>query len=331
MLKIFETFSSIELSNKFFTVSVGELVKLGKQRKNRNLRNKEHIRKLYNAIKDFVNSVNSGETSSKVLFESKPLIVSLNTLHILDAQHRIFAIMMALENGIIDESYKVVIYFEDIAEEDEYERIMIYNTIVKSWQLSDFIDANIDEPRYKELRDFAMKNELLHEIKTNKKGVSTIKTKDRYAAVCIAGTTGSDLLKKGKYTHTDEQLKNAKKVHDTMNEIFDWLGCPKKGSRIESAFKAYHTPMEKDNPNSPEWGEVMDMDWLHNNVVLRKLNDLDKENTREWIVVFNELYNSMCMTEEDYYRLATKTELNQRDAVRRANEKKRNKLVKQTA
>lgn len=330
MLDVTKTFKTIELSNRFFTVSVGELGLLKKQDRNRScLKNKSHINDLYNGIKDVVNSVNSGETTNKILFESKPLIVSKNTLHILDAQNRIEAIKKALYEGIIDESYKVVIYFEDIAEEDEYERIVTYNTIVKSWQLSDFIEANLQvDQKYQELRDFANKNELLHEEKTNKRGITTLKPKYRYAATCICGKTGSDALKKGKYTHTDEQLKNAKMVHDTMNEIFEWLGCPKNGAKIEAAFNAYHTPMDKDGTT---YGEVMDMDWLRNNVVLRKLNDLKKENTREWIVVLNELYNSMCMTEEDYYRLATKTELNQRDAVRRANEKKRKKLAKQIA
>lgn len=327
MLDLQKTFKTMELSNKFFTVSVGELGLLTKQERNRNcLKNNKHISDLYNGIKDVVNSVNSGDTSCKTLFESKPLIVSKNTLHILDAQNRIEAIKRALQDGVIDETYKVVIYFEDIAEEDEYERIVIYNTIVKSWQLSDFIDANLKvDPRYQELRDFANKHELLHDEKTNKKGKTTITPKYRYAAACICGKTGSTALKRGEYTHTDEELKNAKHVHDTMNEIFDWLGCPKNGSEVESAFNAYHTKMDKNNDDSPTWGEVMDMDWLRNNVVLRDLSDLKKKNTRDWLTVFKNLYTAMCQSDEDYYLLATKTELNQRDAVRRANAKRHKK------
>lgn len=328
MINLEETFKTIELSNKFFTISIAELGLLNKQQRNRELKSKKHINDLYNGIVKMVDDVNSGKTTSKVLFESKPLIISLNTLNMLDAQNRCAAMRKAYDDGIIDESFKVVVYFEDIPEEDEYERIVTYNTIVKSWQLSDFIEANLKvNTRYEELRDFANKHELLHSTKINKKGIVTLIPKYRYAAVCIGGKTGGDELKRGNYTHTDKELKDAKDVHDRVNEIIEWLGWEKDGAYIEALFKAYHMPMDgvtDENENPVTWGEMMDMDWLRNNVVLHSAQGLKKTSKiRDMVYVFNYLYQAMCSSEDDYYRPASKTELAQRDNLRKKNEKKK--------
>ena len=165
-----------------------------------------------------------------------PCIVNMQTLNILDGQHRITAYKELLEEGKCDGINLYMVYY-NLSLEDELNIIKPYNCVVRKWTLKDFVDSSIDteNPVSIALQKMASEHPLLHTV--TKKGKVTPKL--RYAMACIYGRNITKDIKNGTIGITDDMITSAQVIVDETYQIFQALHQP-SNNWVEYMIQAWH-------------------------------------------------------------------------------------------
>lgn len=218
------------LNDLFKVLSYAEVVSFGKGQRNRKIKS--------NHVNDFLNVVKNGKSryflddGTYLVFGLIPIIINPVTGHVMEGQHRLEAFIKACQLGLLDENARILIVYWRIEDEEiENSLIIDLNSNSKNWSIDDYMN-NYSQylEYYQRLREFCEKHELCS-IYT-KQGEKT--NKYRYAAAMITGKSQASNLKKGSFTFTDEQLKQADTIHKELCEIRKKLNLPMCGSDIES-------------------------------------------------------------------------------------------------
>ena len=166
-----------------------------------------------------------------------PIIVNINTMHILDGQHRKEASCELWEKG---SKHKIRVLFTDIPVEKE--STVTHNlNLSRNWKKSDYYNhAKFMEQTSKEdgqpsnfeiLEEFCKEHEFLHKVKKNG---DISKLYYRYAGYLIYGTNIDKKIKEGYLDDiTPEMLDSAEELYNDIstliyqmelnNNTFSWL------------------------------------------------------------------------------------------------------------
>lgn len=160
-------------------------------------------------------------------------IVDIDTMRILDGNHRYYAVKKFLDSGKRLTSPLKVIYEQRLEGESISDAIIRLNNGRKNWTTQDFIMSKSNEgDKYaKELISFCNERELLHTTKTDKKtGIVTKTPIMRYGGWFIKGCNCSPMFKKGNYTHTKTELENGAVLYDEIVKIMKSANITKTGT-----------------------------------------------------------------------------------------------------
>lgn len=209
---------------------------------NRDLK-KGHIKEINKAIEE-------GEYKSKYI---APIRVDINSLKVLDGQHRYEAFKQAWKNGST-ESMKVI--FEDLPE-DEREKLDVVvdiNSTTSNWSI------NAYQKRLKEegnkyilnVEEFGKTHTLCQ--KKNKKG-DIIGYNPRYVYAIVMGRNITNEVKDGSIKVTDKDIEFGKQMHHELDMIIKALNY-ELNTWFESFAYAWHNIRKNDRANSALVDEI---------------------------------------------------------------------------
>lgn len=166
-----------------------------------------------------------------------PITVNTVTMNIIDGQTRWEAFIQLHEAGKIPSDWKLKVMFVSIDEDTEIDAIINANTNGFTWSCDDYFESYVKSknPSYIKLDEFSKTHELTYD--PNKKCKNK---KFRYAAAIITGKDCQNELKHGTFTCTDEEVKEADKIHDEMNEILTITGWPKRAHYVPAMAIQWH-------------------------------------------------------------------------------------------
>ena len=158
--------------------------------------------------------------SEQQLRNMPPLTVNIRTGRLIDGQHRVRAIVKMIEQGILPNEYSYDVMFVDIQEEDERTEVINANIHSKGWTQIDYIKFYMEDVCDDVAKNYKMLDAWCrqHPLTAPKKDVQS--PKFRYGAAMMKGMNCQNILKKGEFTVTPEELKKATDIH---NELFDIL------------------------------------------------------------------------------------------------------------
>ena len=156
-----------------------------------------------------------------------PITINQITNNIIDGQHRLQAFIELVDEGKLPSDSKILVRFINVEPSKEKQIIIDSNTKSKNWKQSDYIDSYSESKEaYKNLIEWCSN----HPLCIDKKG----KIKPRYGAAMIKGKGCGGMLKNGKFTVTDDELKNAEATYNELLQIIEILGLEQQGSYIEN-------------------------------------------------------------------------------------------------
>lgn len=248
--------------SNFYEASYEEVKEFGKNQRNRKVKpsNRAKIKKQMLESFDLI----------------PPITVNTVTMNIIDGQTRWEAFIQLHEAGKIPSDWKLKVMFVSIDVGIEIDAIINANTNGFTWSCDDYFESYVkgEDPSYLKLYEFSKAHELTYDDTKKKK-----KIKFRYAAAIMEGRDCSDDLKLGTFTCTDEEVKEAHKIHDEMNEILDIIGWPKRAHYIVPMAIQWHKYRVKRPFN--EWRKTFKE--LKDKAYFQKMNH---ENQKQWSVVF---------------------------------------------
>lgn len=158
-----------------------------------------------------------------------PITVNINTLHIIDGQHRLKAFMDLCEEGVFAPGTLLAVMLVDIPAENELNAIIEANINNRGWTPTDYIHSHIKNhnQNYISLDDWARS----HVLTANQ--ADPTKPKYRRAAVLIKGSTLRYELPNGSFTVTDDELKKGDTIHNEIIKICQLMGLPLSGQWME--------------------------------------------------------------------------------------------------
>lgn len=265
--------------NQFFKVlSYEEVVSFGKGQRNRKVK--------LNHVNDFINVIKNGKSRKYLdeevylVFGLIPVIINPVTGHIMEGQHRLQAFIDAHNKGMIDDNARILIVYWDIYDEElENTLIIDLNSNSKNWSIDDYMN-NYSQylEYYQKLKEFCENHELC--MTYGKKGEKTHKY--RYAAAMIKGMSQASVLKKGAFTCTDEELKQADIIHKELCEIRKKLNLPMVGTDIEAMAIVWHT-----DRNLISVSDIKSI-YYFNKDIEKKLADIKNiKNKKDWDYIFS--------------------------------------------
>jgi hypothetical protein len=212
-----------------------------------------------------------------------PITVNTVTMNIIDGQTRWEAFIQLHEAGKIPSDWKLKVMFVNIDEDTEIDAIINANTNGFTWSCDDYFESYVkgEDPSYLKLDEFTKNHELTFDETKKVK-----KKKFRYAAAIIKGKDCQNELKRGTFTCTDEEVKEAEKIHDEMNEILDITGWTKRAHWLCAMAIQWHEYRKK-RPYT-EWRKAFKN--LKDSINFQKMSH---ENQFEWNVVFGYVLSTM--------------------------------------
>lgn len=154
-----------------------------------------------------------------------PIEVNINTMGVIDGQHRLQAAMNAWDNGY---DFEIEVIFRNITKEEEAEIVVKKNTSQKSWTQKDFKHKLLLEGNKsaKRLNDFCLSHDKLH---GKQKPDGTIPTKDRYAMALLRGQNITKEIIDGTVNITDEDVEFGEQLYKEAMHLYDILGYQSMG------------------------------------------------------------------------------------------------------
>ena len=207
-----------------------------------------------------------------------PITINQTTNNIIDGQHRLQAFIELVDEGKLPSDSKILVRFINVEPSEEKQIIIDSNTKSKNWKQSDYIDSYSESKEaYKKLIEWC----LIHPLCIDKKG----KAKPRYGAAMIKGKGCGGMLKNGKFTVTDDELKNAEETHNELLQIIEILGLEQQGSYIENLAVEWAKAQKT-------YAIVTKKDWL--SLLTSKKNaiaKMPKSSGKAWRTIFDDMFN----------------------------------------
>lgn len=169
--------------------------------------------------------------------------INLQTMNVIDGQHRILAFIKNKERGNGDGLY-LEVQFVNLPYDKELEMITDLNRYDANWKMNDYIDKGVqlELKPFLDFVQFAEHNPLCHSIDDNgKKTVQYVNT-----ARCLYGKRVNDGIKGLTLELTKEQLTFGAKVANEINQILNLTGYEVKNNWIEQPIGCWYKK-RKDN------------------------------------------------------------------------------------
>ena len=195
-------------------------------------------------IKDIDKAIENGTYKAKYI---APIRVDINTLKVIDGQHRYEAFKKAWKNGS-DEIMRV--YFEDLPE-DEKEKLDVVvniNSNTINWSINAY-QKRLREEGNKyilNIEEFGKTHALCQKV--NRKGEVT-GFYPRYVYAIVMGRNISNDIKNGTISITDSDIEFGEKMHSELDKLVDALDY-EINSWFESFAFAWYNIRKNDKANS---------------------------------------------------------------------------------
>lgn len=179
------------------------------------------IRVLYAPhVKDIYNDIVSNNVKCMA-----PIEVNINTMGVIDGQHRLQAAINAWEAGY---NFEIEVIFRNITKEEEGDIVVKKNTSQKSWTQKDFKHKLLLEGNKsaKRLNDFCLSHDILHG-KQKKDG--TVPTKDRYAMALLRGQNITKEIINGSVDISDDDVEFGEQLYNEVIKLYEILGYQSMG------------------------------------------------------------------------------------------------------
>ena len=195
-------------------------------------------------IKDIDKAIENGTYKAKYI---APIRVDINTLNVIDGQHRYEAFKKAWKSGS-DEIMKVI--FEDLPE-DEKEKLNVIidiNSSTSNWSIDAYQKKLIEEgnKHILNIEEFGKTHALCQKV--NKKG-EVIGYFPRYVYAIVMGRNLSNDVKNGTIRVTDSDIEFGEQMYYELDRLVDALGY-EINSWFESFAFAWHNIRKNDKANS---------------------------------------------------------------------------------
>lgn len=154
-----------------------------------------------------------------------PIEVNINTMGVIDGQHRLQAAINAWEAGY---DFEIEVIFRNITKEEEADIVVKKNTSQKSWTQKDFKHKLLLEGNKsaKRLNDFCLNHEWLH---GKKKKDGTVSTKDRYAMALLRGQNITKEIINGSVDISDDDVEFGEQLYNEVTKLYEILGYQSMG------------------------------------------------------------------------------------------------------
>ena len=172
--------------------------------------------------------------SEQQLRNMPAITVNERTGRLIDGQHRVRAIIKMIEQGKLQKDYRFDVMLIDIPEEDERAEVIDANIHSKGWTQMNYIAFYMEDV----CGDVAKNYKLLdtwcrqHPLTAPKKEVQS--PKYRYASAMMKGISCTSILKKGEFTVTLEELREATDIHNELFEILSIMDRVSTGAWLEN-------------------------------------------------------------------------------------------------
>lgn len=219
--------------NKIYSYNSKELIEQNFTfwKENRKI-NKAHLNKMFKFI---MNDKFNGKFFP-------PILVDINTLIIVDGQHRKSAFLNALKNGK-DVNLRVI--YVDIPEEDLKDVILSINNGSRDWQLLDFIENISNKDSMALINQFGENHTLTR--KTNRKG-EIIGHCNRYTWAILFGKNITKEVRNNNISITKKQLEKGEILYNEIEKLYNALYPNVKISTwFESFCQAWYNIRNTDN------------------------------------------------------------------------------------
>ena len=195
-------------------------------------------------IKDIDKAIENGPYKAKYI---APVRVDINTLNVIDGQHRYEAFKKAWKNGS-DEIMKVI--FEDLPE-DEKEKLDVVvdiNSSTSNWSINAYQKRLREEGNQYilNIEEFGKTHALCQKV--NSKGEVT-GFYPRYVYAIVMGRNISNDIKNGTISITDSDIEFGEKMHSELDKLVDALDY-EINSWFESFAFAWYNIRKNDKANS---------------------------------------------------------------------------------
>ena len=195
-------------------------------------------------IKDIDKAIENGTYKAKYI---APIRVDINTLNVIDGQHRYEAFKKAWKSGS-DEIMKVI--FEDLPE-DEKEKLNVIidiNSSTSNWSIDAYQKKLIEEgnKHILNIEEFGKTHALCQKV--NRKGEVTGYF-PRYVYAIVMGRNLSNDVKNGTIRVTDSDIEFGEQMYYEMDRLVNALGY-EINSWFESFAFAWHNIRKNDKANS---------------------------------------------------------------------------------
>ena len=195
-------------------------------------------------IKDIDKAIENGTYKAKYI---APIRVDINTLNVIDGQHRYEAFKKAWKSGS-DEIMKVI--FEDLPE-DEKEKLNVIidiNSSTSNWSIDAYQKKLIEEgnKHILNIEEFGKTHALCQKV--NRKGEVTGYF-PRYVYAIVMGRNLSNDVKNGTIRVTDSDIEFGEQMYYELDRLVNALGY-EINSWFESFAFAWHNIRKNDKANS---------------------------------------------------------------------------------
>ena len=210
-------------------------------------------------IKDIDKAIENGTYKAKYI---APIRVDINTLNVIDGQHRYEAFKKAWKSGS-DEIMKVI--FEDLPE-DEKEKLNVIidiNSSTSNWSIDAYQKKLIEEgnKHILNIEEFGKTHALCQKV--NRKGEVTGYF-PRYVYAIVMGRNLSNDVKNGTIRVTDSDIEFGEQMYYELDRLVSALGY-KINSWFESFAFAWYNIRKNDKANS-ELIDELGMDVICQNI-----------------------------------------------------------------
>jgi hypothetical protein len=177
---------------------------------------------------------------SNPILNSKPFIacieVDINTMGIVDGQHRFEAFKQAWDRGYTG---AIEVRFLDIPSEVYNDIVRDKNIHSKNWTIKDYKRAAMlnGNPAMLKINEFCMSHDLLHG-KVKKDGTAPIK--DRYAMAFLKGANVTKEIKNGTLKISKDDIEYAEEIYNEIYILLQELQFKSINTWFESFIQAWY-------------------------------------------------------------------------------------------
>lgn len=215
---------------------------------------------------------------ARPIIHDKPFIscieIDINTMGVIDGQHRFEAYQTAWENGF---KGTMEVRFLDIPQDKHDEIVRDKNIHSKNWTIKDYKYAALKNgnPAMRTINDFCMSHDLLHG-KIKKDGTAPIK--DRYAMAFLKGANVTPEIKNNTLKISKDDVEYAEILYNEITILLEELQFKSISSWFEPFIQAWYD-IRRDSRLTKRF-ENISMDNFYRNV-----NKMDRATTTskvEW-------------------------------------------------